>query len=169
MTVNENGTLYELDSVYANEGGVLYELDPVYMNEGGVLYLSDTNIKLNWTDSRNALSFEQDGRYTIITPNQSAEKRNAVAAAGFKLTSPKRIRITCYSDTGGKQASNVDGTISLAAAQNDSIFEFSIPYSAEGEQTFETDLTAAAVYQIVIKFGDVPVKWLKIKCEFTAI
>ena len=38
ITVNEGGTLYELDTVTSNEGGTLYELDTVYSNEGGTLY-----------------------------------------------------------------------------------------------------------------------------------
>ena len=38
ITVNEGGTLYELDTVYSNEGGTLYELDTVHSNEGGTLY-----------------------------------------------------------------------------------------------------------------------------------
>lgn len=38
ITVNEGGTLYELDTVTSNEGGTLYELDTVHSNESGVLY-----------------------------------------------------------------------------------------------------------------------------------
>lgn len=38
ITVNEGGTLYELDTITSNEGGTLYELDTVHSNEGGTLY-----------------------------------------------------------------------------------------------------------------------------------
>ena len=38
ITVNEGGTLYELDTITSNEGGTLYELDCVHANEGGILY-----------------------------------------------------------------------------------------------------------------------------------
>ena len=38
ITVNEGGTLYELDTVTSNEGGTLYELDTIHSNEGGTLY-----------------------------------------------------------------------------------------------------------------------------------
>ena len=38
IITNENGVLYELDTVTANENGTLYELDTVHSNKGGVLY-----------------------------------------------------------------------------------------------------------------------------------
>lgn len=38
ITVNEGGTLYELEAVTVNEGGTLYDLDTVHANEDGTLY-----------------------------------------------------------------------------------------------------------------------------------
>ena len=46
ITVNESGTLYELDEVWSNEGGTLYEQDTVHSNEGGTLYEIHSATKL---------------------------------------------------------------------------------------------------------------------------
>ena len=46
ITVNEGGTLYELDEVWSNEGGTLYEQDTVHSNEGGTLYEIHSATKL---------------------------------------------------------------------------------------------------------------------------
>ena len=46
ITVNEGGSLYELDEVWVNEGGTLYEQDTVHSNEGGTLYEIHSATKL---------------------------------------------------------------------------------------------------------------------------
>ena len=69
ITSNENGTLYELDTITANEYGTLYEQDTVHSNENGTLYeIFDANTfpELTWLiQSGNPTVSSSDNGHTV--------------------------------------------------------------------------------------------------------
>ena len=66
ITVNEGGTLYELDEVWSNESGTLYELDEVCSNEGGTLYEIHSKAEAEFPTE---LTWDAEGKRNFSTFN----------------------------------------------------------------------------------------------------
>ena len=106
ITVNEGGTLYELDTVTSNEGGTLYELDTVYSNEGGTLYaIHKAAIEALWT------SF---GRSYATIISQSNDKNSTTCKHYVNYVSPSRtpntVKCTFNMKAGQSLAVTADDT-----------------------------------------------------------
>lgn len=84
ITVNEGGTLYELDEVWSNESGTLYELDTVHSNEGGTLYEIHTGTKfpseLTW-DADGKSNFSQSSNGLSATISHVTVSSSAIGLA----------------------------------------------------------------------------------------
>ena len=121
ITVNENGTLYELSEVYANENGTLYELDTVHSNESGTLYEIHSAWKppdtLAWTaQGATKITPTNNGYNCTITRSTSSSNGQRF---DFTLTKPTRFTVTLdtYSGTANAiQALALDGTTVTSSA-----------------------------------------------------
>ena len=77
ITVNEGGTLYELDTITSNEGGTLYELDTITSNEGGTLYeIHSGKLKVTWTSYGSSYA-------TILSTGSAKNKAWVTFTANF--------------------------------------------------------------------------------------
>lgn len=82
ITVNEGGSLYELDEVWVNEGGTLYKQDTVHSNEGGTLYEIHSATKLP-----SEITWDAVGKSNFSTSNNglTATISKVSAATGIGL------------------------------------------------------------------------------------
>lgn len=103
ITVNEGGTLYELDTVTSNEGGTLYELDTVHSNEGGTLYEIYSGTKIP-----KSLTWKYDSQYTTKTPTVSnngmrvdnRDNESNILSSHFALKGKIKISTTLWLESG---------------------------------------------------------------------
>lgn len=101
ITVNEGGTLYELDEVWSNEGGTLYEQDSVHSNEGGTLFEIHSGTSypdtLVWdATGKSNFSYSKTQQKHIAAINSASPGDTTVgnATTNFSIKGNVKIQIT---------------------------------------------------------------------------
>jgi hypothetical protein len=115
ITVNEGGTLYTLDTVYANEGGTICELDTVHANEGGTLQ----EIFSAWSAPDDISgTYTQPGSITSTTSSDTTN-HTSTAISTIVLTSTTVVTLTVSNISVSKYGSLRIANLSVYGSDND--------------------------------------------------
>lgn len=97
ITVNEGGTLYELDEVWSNESGTLYELDTVHSNEGGTLYEIHSGTKIPteiiWNTEGINFSTSNNGLTATISKVNASSTAAGTANGQFSVKGNVTVKV----------------------------------------------------------------------------
>lgn len=99
ITVNEGGTLYELDEVWSNEGGTLYEQDTVHSNEGGTMCEIHSATKfpteLTWDgENKSNFSTADNGFSAVMARANVSDSVTGLACAEFTIKGNVTMNVT---------------------------------------------------------------------------
>lgn len=155
ITVNESGTLYELDTVTTNENGTLYDSDTVYANEGGTLYEIHGTFPPNlvWidpdtTDNTKIISQSADGSTVTVQGNSApGYVTKTIHTQTIKFKSGDTINVLC---TGiSSDNSSADNMLSVSIKnETTGTVEFASTLHKNG--TFSQSIPNGGEYQIHI-------------------